>query len=71
MKRYIEGVDRSQGTLLPEQLDDWVHAHEAPAERACGDGAARARLQHDPGHEHHRLQGIGGGDAGVSASAFS
>ncbi|WP_373414927.1 hypothetical protein [Ensifer aridi] len=25
MKRYIEGVDRSQGTLLPEQLDDWVH----------------------------------------------
>ncbi len=25
MKRYIEGADRSQSTLLPEQLDDWVH----------------------------------------------
>ncbi len=24
MKRFIEGTDRSQGTLFPEQLDDWV-----------------------------------------------
>jgi transposase len=24
MKRYIEGVDRGQGTLFPEQLEDWV-----------------------------------------------
>jgi hypothetical protein len=24
MKRFIEGVDRSQFTLLPEYLDDWV-----------------------------------------------
>src|SRR5437879_11182251 len=24
MKRFIEGADRSQGTLLPECLDDWV-----------------------------------------------
>jgi len=24
MKRFIEGVDRGQGTLFPEQLEDWV-----------------------------------------------
>ena len=24
MKRFIEGTDRNQGTLFPEQLDDWV-----------------------------------------------
>jgi transposase len=24
MKRFIEGADRSQSTLLPECLDDWV-----------------------------------------------
>lgn len=24
MKRFIEGSDRSQSTLLPESLDDWV-----------------------------------------------
>lgn len=24
MKRFIEGVDRSQSTLFPERLEDWV-----------------------------------------------
>ena len=24
MKRFVEGADRSQRTLLPEILDDWV-----------------------------------------------
>ena len=24
MKRFVEGADRSQSTLLPECLDDWV-----------------------------------------------
>jgi len=24
MKRFIEGADRNQTTLLPECLDDWV-----------------------------------------------
>jgi hypothetical protein len=24
MKRFIEGADRNQSTLLPECLDDWV-----------------------------------------------
>lgn len=24
MKRFIEGLDRSQSTLLPDRLDDWV-----------------------------------------------
>ncbi len=24
MKRFIEGVDRGQGTLFPERLEDWV-----------------------------------------------
>ena len=24
MKRFIEGVDRAQGTLFPERLEDWV-----------------------------------------------
>jgi hypothetical protein len=24
MKRFIEGVDREQGTLFPEPLDDWI-----------------------------------------------
>jgi hypothetical protein len=26
MKRFIQSVDRSQGTLLPEHLDDYVQA---------------------------------------------
>ncbi|MDX0411591.1 hypothetical protein GOC69_12140 [Sinorhizobium medicae] len=30
MKRYIAGVDRGQGTLFPEQLDDWVHEEDSP-----------------------------------------
>jgi len=24
MKRFVEGMDRSQSTLLPECLDDWI-----------------------------------------------
>jgi transposase len=24
MKRFVEGVDRGQSTLLPECLDDWI-----------------------------------------------
>ncbi len=24
MKRFVEGIDRSQSTMFPEQLDDWV-----------------------------------------------
>ncbi len=24
MKRFIEGVDRGQGTLFPECLEDWI-----------------------------------------------
>ncbi len=24
MKRFVEGVDRSQSTLFPEQLEDWI-----------------------------------------------
>ncbi len=24
MKRFVEGVDRSQGTLFPERLEDWI-----------------------------------------------
>ena len=24
MKRFIEGVDRSQATLFPDRLEDWV-----------------------------------------------
>src|SRR5437879_12447043 len=25
MKRFVEGTDRSQATLFPECLEDWVH----------------------------------------------
>ena len=24
MRRFVEGVDRSQTTLFPESLDDWI-----------------------------------------------
>ena len=24
MKRFVEGVDREQGTLFPERLDDYI-----------------------------------------------
>jgi transposase len=27
MKRFVDGVDRSQGLLLPERLEDYVHEH--------------------------------------------
>ncbi len=26
MKRFVEGVERSQSTLFPEQLEDWIGA---------------------------------------------
>ncbi len=26
MKRFVEGVDRSQSTMFPEQLEDWIGA---------------------------------------------
>ncbi len=26
MKRFVEGVDRSQNTLFPERLEDWIGA---------------------------------------------
>ncbi len=26
MKRFVEGVERSQSTLFPEQLEDWIPA---------------------------------------------
>jgi transposase len=29
MKRFVEGTDRGQGTLLPECLDDWVDENNA------------------------------------------
>jgi hypothetical protein len=29
MKRFVEGADRGQSTLLPECLDDWID-HENP-----------------------------------------
>jgi transposase len=29
MKRFIEGADRSQSTLLPDCLDDWVEDDNA------------------------------------------
>ena len=25
MKRFVEGVDRDQGTLFPVLLDDWIN----------------------------------------------
>ena len=25
MKRFVDGVDRSQGLLLPDRLEDYVH----------------------------------------------
>ncbi len=28
MRRFVEGVDRSQTTLFPESLDDWVDEKE-------------------------------------------
>ncbi len=26
MKRFVEGVDRSQSTLFPDRLEDWICA---------------------------------------------
>ncbi len=26
MKRFVEGVERSQSTLFPERLEDWIGA---------------------------------------------
>jgi hypothetical protein len=28
MKRFIAGADRSQSTLLPDYLDDWIDKSE-------------------------------------------
>jgi hypothetical protein len=32
MKRFIGGVDRSQATLIPEYLEDWIE-EENPVQR--------------------------------------
>ncbi len=29
MKRFVEGLDRTQGTLFPERLEDWIHDDNA------------------------------------------
>ena len=29
MRRFVEGVDRSQTTLFPESLDDWVDENKS------------------------------------------
>ena len=29
MKRFIEGVDRSQSTMFPERLEDWIGEDKA------------------------------------------
>jgi transposase len=45
MKRFIEGADREQSTLLPESLDDWID--ESNAVRAVDvfvDGLNLAKL---------------------------
>ena len=35
MKRYVEGEDRSQATLLPEYLEDYI-AEDNPVQAWCG-----------------------------------
>ena len=34
MKRFVEGVDRSQSTLFPDRLEDWIGAE--PTLFRCG-----------------------------------
>ena len=35
MKRFVEGVDRGQGTLFPERLDDYIGEDNPLRETKC------------------------------------
>jgi hypothetical protein len=62
MTRYIQGSDRSQVTLLPECLDDYIDEDngigtlfdERPASRQYKNQPALSGLQHATGHEYSR-----------------
>src|ERR1700694_3555286 len=48
MKRFVEGADRSQSTLLPECLDDWIdESNPVRAVDAFVDGLDLAKLGFD------------------------
>lgn len=48
MKRFVEGADRGQSTLLPERLDDWIgEDNPVRAVDAFVDGLNLARLGFD------------------------
>ena len=44
MKRFVEGVDRSQSTLFPDRLDDWIGDVNGGAKRDHLGGVRRDRL---------------------------
>ena len=44
MRRFIEGADRGQSTLLPECLDDWVDESNPAFNRAVVWNAKRAAI---------------------------
>jgi transposase len=48
MKRFIEGADREQSTLLPESLDDWIdESNPVRAVDVFVDGLNLAKLGFD------------------------
>jgi hypothetical protein len=57
MRRFVEGKDRGQWTLLPECLDPKGGRRDGP----LGPG-----LQSDPGYEHRRDQAADRCDHGLS-----
>ena len=33
MRRFVEGIDRSQATLFPECLEDWIDGESGSGDR--------------------------------------
>jgi len=50
MKRFVQGMDRGQATLLPECLDDWIGEDNAVrVNDAFVDAGHQATARGDPG----------------------
>ena len=57
MKRFVEGADRGQSTLLPECLDDWIDEEQSGSRDRCVRRRARSRRTRVRGSSRRRRAG--------------
>ena len=64
MSRFIKGESRSQITLFPEAVDEYIE--EDTGTRQYGDESACACLQYEASHQNSGGQAANRGNTGVS-----